>query len=63
MRRRNFITLLGGAAVWPVVARAQDARKVHRVALIFPNAPVSDMTGFEPVSRYARAFLRSLRDL
>jgi hypothetical protein len=27
MRRRAFIAALGGAATWPVVARAQKARE------------------------------------
>jgi putative tryptophan/tyrosine transport system substrate-binding protein len=41
MRRREFMTLLGGTVAWPPVARAQQSKKLPTIGVLGAATPLS----------------------
>jgi pimeloyl-ACP methyl ester carboxylesterase len=58
MRRREFITVLGGAVTWPLAARAQQPERMRRIGVLLPGT--SDDAEYQ--ARQG-AFLQALHQL
>ena len=57
MKRRQFISLLGGSAVWPLAARGQQPQRVRRVGWL------TSFAADDPVPQaYIAALLQGLQE-
>jgi len=58
MKRRQFITLVGGAAAWPLAARAQQPDRLRRIGVLSGFAE-----GDPQAQRNLAAFTKALQEL
>jgi putative tryptophan/tyrosine transport system substrate-binding protein len=57
MRRREFIALLGGAATWPIAARAQQPERMRRIGVLMDLA-ADDPEGQARLTAFRAEFSR-----
>jgi len=56
MRRRDFIILAGGTALWPLPVNAQQPAKIPRIGMLLPGTP-------ESFALRTKEFLNGLKEL
>src|SRR5947207_15830781 len=56
LRRREFITSLGGAAAWPLVARAVRGEKIYRIGILEPVPAAQNAANLDALRKGLRDF-------